>query len=385
MKPIITMLFLLFFGFGTDLIAQKPNEILGIAKEIKTKEYYKEQAHLWRQEIDKNPKDGFAWYQHYKAQRAFLQLSFPEIWASNHEEVFSRLRPIIEKAKTQIGSSFEYYLLESVNTREKKSLDFLQKAYQIDANRPEIYESLLIYYVKTFQVQKAEGLAKKMLEQNYYSNATLKWNYNALQTAVADGVFISNGDMDTGPRWVLQYGKGIRKDVLVINKSLLAYDEEYKQTIFNRLGLQDLKEKQSDYGNYTDVLTAYVLENCTRPIYMSCGTDVRFFSDFGLKENIYLLGLAFVYSNKEINNIDLMVDNFEEKYDLEYLLNNFQVHSEDDLVKEYMNITYIPGLMKVKKYFEETQNMERAKYYDNLINKIAEESGRVEEIRSWYK
>jgi len=48
----------------------------------------------------------------------------------------------------------------------------------------------------------------------------LEWNENLLESAPQDAVLITNGDLDTYPGWLLQ-GKGVRSDVLIVNRSLL--------------------------------------------------------------------------------------------------------------------------------------------------------------------
>ncbi len=387
MKITTITLGLVFFFFSPGMIAQQANEILGIAKETKTADYYNQQTTLWKQKTDKNPKDGYAWYQYYKAKRAYLQKHDPQQWASDQTKVFEQLRPIITSAKRHIAQSADYYLMEAANTREKVSVEYYQKAFEIDPDRVDSYEGLFVHYVSTFNDEKAGEIARKMLAHNYYANANLKWNYNALVTADEQGVFITHGDMDAIPRWVLQFGKGIRKDVLVISKWTLANDVDYKKRILKKLGLKDMNKSQKDYADvsqYVDDLSTHILVNSPRTVYMGCGTNIDFFKKAGVMDDIYLVGTAFVYSKESIDNMAITEYNFENKYDLEYLLNNFQTHPEDEMVKKYMNVTYIPGLMKLKKHYEKTNKMERAKKYSELIMNIAEESERKDEILSWF-
>ncbi len=381
-------IFLVFILFGwIGISAQKPQEILGIAKEQKTAVYYKEQSSLWKKETQKTPKNGHAWFQYYKAERAYLQKTYPQKWADSQAEVFGMLQPIIAEAKKQTDHSFEYYIMESYNCRGDKAMAFAKKAYAKDPNRKETYGPLLIHYALSFQEEQAAEIARKILDVNLYSNANYKWNYNALQTAEPNGVYISNGDMDALPRWVLQHGRNIRKDVLVVSKWMLTDNDSYRKTVFKKLGMRDLSKSLSDYASatdYADELAAHILKNSSRPVYMSCGTDVQFFKNYGLKENMYLVGTAFRYAANGIDNMALTLQNFEEKYELDYLLNDFQSHPEQEMVKKWMNVTYIPGLMKMKKYFDKSNQPQKAAYYQRLIEKIAVESGRESEIKSWY-
>ena len=227
-----------------------------------------------------------------------------------------------------------------------------------------------------------------MLETNYYSDANLKWNYNGLETVAPNGVYLSNGDLDGIPKWVLQNGKGIRKDVMVVSRWMLAVDENYRKLVFKKLGIKDLEQQKSDFKNtsiYVENLTVHILKNCKRPTYMACGTSVKFFEQYGLENNLYLVGIAFLYSKKDFDNLAVTKKNLEEKYYIEYLLKNFQSHKEDDMIKSSMNVTYLPSLFKLKKHYEEINDVEKSNYYLKFINKIADESGRREEVLSWFK
>lgn len=386
-KNIISGLLITVVLGTTALYSQKPDKIQGIAKEDKPLSYYQEQSGLWKLLIEKDPKNAEAWHYYYRAERARLQLQKPELWPNRKEMFYQELNPILDNAKLSIANTFEYHYLKGLNSSGDSSIDALKKAYAIDPNRTEIYGWLFVYYAPLFDKANLSELATKMLESNIYSNANLLWNYNALQSVAKNGVIITNGDMDGIPKWVLQYGANIRPDVLVISKWFLADHKNYLGKVLERLNLKLSLKSMSDFNTmaeYVDYLTAEVLKNTKRPIYMSSGTSIEFFRKYGLEENMYVVGNVLKYSRQKFNNTAIIKTNFEKKYMLEYLFKNFQHHTEDDVVKGQMNLTYLPGLMHLKNHYKATNQNEKVDYYDSVINKIAKDSGRKEEVLSWW-
>lgn len=384
-------LFIFFttFIFGlSNLQAQKPQKIKGIAKEVKSISYYQEQSALWNKLIKEDPKNTEAWHYYYKAERATLQLQKPEIWPNQKEKFFAELNPILEKARQHIDGTFEYHYLFGLNSSDEASIQSLKKAYAIDSDRSEIYGWLMTYYLPLLEEDKLTDLAEKMLKSNIYSNANLMWNYNALQSIDQNGVILTNGDMDSLPKWVLQYGAKIRPDVLVVNKWFLAFENEYRRKIFKELDMAPLSKKESDFENlddYVDYVTVESLKNCKRPIYTSSGTPKEFLKHHNLEDKMYLVGNALKYSEEKFNNTAVIKKNIEEKYVLDYLLNNFQIHEEDEVVKTQMNLTYLPSLIHLRKYYESKNEKGSVQKCNSLIDRIATDSGRKKEVLSWFE
>ncbi len=67
------------------------------------------------------------------------------------------------------------------------------------------------------------GILAKNLTSHDRTGDTIAqdYAYNILQTCEEDSILFTNGDNDTYPIWYLQYVKGIRKDVRVVNLSLI--------------------------------------------------------------------------------------------------------------------------------------------------------------------
>ena len=107
-------------------------------------------------------------------------------------------------------------------------------------------------------------LAKDFREHNRHGNY-VAWDYayNMLNSCEPNGIIFTNGDNDTFPLWYIQEVEGVRKDVRVVNLSLLNTPWYIKQLKNNEPQI-NLNLKNSSIENMEPVTgTAYALKTWT--------------------------------------------------------------------------------------------------------------------------
>lgn len=89
------------------------------------------------------------------------------------------------------------------------------------ANSYNVYSSEIINGFLTLRYFQSEETAKKELKPGLYDNFYLEMARNYLNSCDLNAILFTNGDMDTYPLLYVQENENFRKDVLVVNVSLL--------------------------------------------------------------------------------------------------------------------------------------------------------------------
>jgi hypothetical protein len=124
-----------------------------------------------------------------------------------------------ERDYVYVGSFFAFALWIGIGITA--IMDYLR---QLSSKFPE-RQKLLVVIVAILLV--AFILPANMLAHNFKSHdrtgeyVAYDYSYNILQSCEPNAILFTNGDNDTFPLWFLQYVYGIRKDVRVVNLSLL--------------------------------------------------------------------------------------------------------------------------------------------------------------------
>ena len=101
----------------------------------------------------------------------------------------------------------------------------LERSIAIDPDYGEALTSLAALYLRTGELNKAEATLKTMFDRRMISRPLQDFAYNMLIGLPTGAVLITNGDNDTFPPLALQAGMDFRKDVVVINWTLLRMPE----------------------------------------------------------------------------------------------------------------------------------------------------------------
>lgn len=353
---------------------EKVHSIVVVCHEI---DWYKTQEKLWKAEVDKNSKDADAWYNYYSAVRAISNLSGdnPEQWKIYME----RRREIATSAYAAIPETFEgNHLMYSDGGIAHADPKYLEKAYAINPNDPRIFDDMLIRAEMQRNQSLFHEMAMKMYESNDLPYPMLNWAYNLLSELDEKAIVFTAGDNDTYALWIVQQAKNFRKDVQVINTSLIT-EPVYRSKIFGELGLPEYKMKED--GSDCDKLYLHIMDNKKNiPVYVSTSAMGQFEKE-PFQENLYLTGLAYRFSRSNIDNMSLIRRNYENRYLKDHLNETFAVHIADGRALDFKGL-YLPALIKLCTHYHATEEMKKAEDLLALLRSIAKELGQEEDVNA---
>jgi formylglycine-generating enzyme required for sulfatase activity len=207
----------------------------------------------------------------------------------------------------------------------------------------------------------------------------LNWAYNILAELEPNAILFTVGDNDTYATWIVQASKQFRKDVTVVNTSLMTIDD-YRNILFKDLSYPELAIKAFEGGKGYDENVAEIYKhffNGKRPVYVAATGIENFKEKYG--DKLYLTGLAYKYGNEPIDNISIIKRNFEKRYLLDHLTEVFAYNISDKVVCGF-NETYLPALLKLHKHYQDSEEFGKAKSLEKYIVSISEESGQQGEV-----
>jgi hypothetical protein len=147
---------------------------------------------------------------------------------------------------------FEHLAIETYKKLWKlnpKFENFVSDVYTVYSN--EIMNSFL-----TLRYYQNEEEAQKELKQELYDPFYRCIARNYLASCDSNAIIFTNGDNDTYPLLYVQEKEGFRKDVLVVNVSLLG-SPQYLNHLFNKIGTSDPLSLYIEKSQYTNGSLAY--------------------------------------------------------------------------------------------------------------------------------
>ena len=364
-------------------VSQKPEKVYSIVKEMKSVDWYKTQADLWKKETDKNRKDANAWYNYFSAVRGLRNISPMDSEA--REKYHKEGQEIANEAYKNIPNSFEanHLIWWQSSVNEKSKVSYLMRAYEIAPLDSRAYSDLLTHYALTNDDKLYAKFCVKFFMANEIPASVYNWAYNLLSELDQNAIVFTAGDNDTFSPWVLQSVKGVRNDVFVINTHLILKDE-YRANLFKKIGLkpfnksiEDIKTKEEHKAFKKELFDHMFKNDKGIPVYVSGSAILQFKSDY--EDKLFLTGLAYKYSETALDNVALIRRNYEKRYLLDYLNETFSFNMMDKKSNDF-NAIYLPAFVKLYKSYQKSEELSKLKQLEKQIIDISKKSGNETEI-----
>ncbi len=285
----------------------------------------------------------------------------------------AELDAIVEKMEEEVPTSAEYHYVKYVNSNyDVSQVDHLHKAYELSNNKTEFYDDYIAYYELTQDESKKAEFCTKLYNSKTVPRGVMDYNYNVLMSLDEHAILFVNGSDDTYPIWLHQQVKGVRKDVTILNVDLLGV-KSYRDAQMKKLGVTSKTDFDKDRVGF---IKSIAKENPGKPIYFALTLSPQAIK--GVKDHLYLTGLALKYSAEPIENIPVLKENWERR---------FRVSSLDDIhtnstVKE-MNNNYILPIMLLSMNYRSAGDTQQATRLQNLALKLAKEGGKETQVKQY--
>ncbi|MGI9542145.1 MAG: SUMF1/EgtB/PvdO family nonheme iron enzyme [Cyclobacteriaceae bacterium] len=347
-----------------------PEKIYLKTQVIRTQAWYEEQAELWEEQLQINPRDAQGWLNFYTA----AYYAKAPTW---------ELTDILETMKTMIPDTFEYHYVLGWNAGSRED-EHLLKAYALSPKNPLTYGRLMRYYEKRQDTDKMKQFGEKLLQSKFISTGLINYSYNVLMSTEQNGILITEGENTTLPLWLLQHGMDIRKDVVILNLDLLA-DTKYRN---QKLLLHQLTAPAESLISETVIQTKKRI--CTElPM---ANPDHKFYFALTLpKENIdgidgklYVVGLASQLSEQPINNLALLKKNVRQRFLMDYLTVDFNGEPKYTTGR-VLNANYLVPLLMLYDHYSSSGQTPESDELEVLIDKLAIEGNKETQVSNYLR
>ena len=356
-----------------------PQPIESFVKVEYEPEWYATQAELWHKEALKNPSNDDAWINWFRATRYNMILSdgFDDVDDAKLAEIAQTVRE--QRPNSYARYILDYYCSMWLNSSENYQ-DNMSKAISMRPDNRVLYPDYVVYLLKNGNQEQMNDILKRWYNTGEYSYNLLNYAYNEMAGMQQNGIIFVNGDTPTYSKLLVKYGKNLFADKTVICMSLLA-TPEYRSAVSKELGISPIPEP--DYQNYdkwTDDAVMHIIRESKRPCYFS--TVIPNLPSF--QDKLYSEGLVYKYSDKRYDNLAVKQENYEKRYLLDYLYEQFTPETYEATAYK-LNLNYIPCFKSLLDYYKESgQKQKYTELYGLMKRIVLKTEGISDEKRKQY-
>jgi hypothetical protein len=370
LKNIPIALFIISYLFACSnatSIGVTPEPVHRLIYKQESQEWYEQQAALWKEVVEQDGQNAFAWYNYFMASKYSNFRKKVEIYKGITDGILAEM-------KNHLPDSYEYNYLMYYNG--DRDLKYLEKAYKTDPDRPDALYEFILHYEKNDDKEKLKKYCRELYKTRDITPGLLNYNYNVLASTEKNAILFTNGDNDSYPAWVLQNTFNIRNDVSILNLHLTFIDRDY----FER----KLSEKGIDLNvhAFADKDMSLFLKDCANalsqkypenPVYIA--STVYSGSTKQIKEQLYLIGLALKYSPERFDNIASIKQNLDNNFRLDYL--EYDWYSDLYLFEsglDRLHVNYVVIFIKMAEAYHDSGNLSEARKWKEKARVLAQKA-----------
>jgi hypothetical protein len=275
-----------------------------------------------------------------------------------------RMNKLLKEYEKINKESFEYnYFTYFAGRHDIDNIDYLRKAEALKPQNTDVQIQLAAYYFIKDIPDSAAIYLQKLVDVQRIDSTALIYAKELLSSVSNNGTLITHGFDDSYACAYLQKVQSFRNDV-----TLLPFEFFQSSFFLNRMKKSNIVVTSNKIID-NEYFNNFILNNKNNNIHIS----VSFPKDYILliEIPIYIKGLTFIIENNQNELINENIDFYES------ITKNLILISDSDKSKQ-LSVNYLPMLFLLKDYYKSLENVSKVNELEELITRVAVQSGKYE-------